>query len=73
MGLHSEGAARNVADMADRASSFIKESAGKPWYLHVGYADPHRDAKGFANRDYPAVKRTRFDAASVPLPCLPAR
>jgi N-sulfoglucosamine sulfohydrolase len=66
--LHSEGAARNVSDMAHRARSFIRESSGRPWYLHVGYADPHRDAAGFANQDYPKVTRTAFDAAKVPVP-----
>jgi N-sulfoglucosamine sulfohydrolase len=66
--LHSEGAARNVTDMAGRARGFLKESSGKPWYLHVGYADPHRDAKGFANRDYPGVNRTPFDSSRVPVP-----
>jgi N-sulfoglucosamine sulfohydrolase len=66
--LHAEGEARNVADMADRTRSFIKESSGKPWYLHVGYADPHRAAKGFANRDYPRVKRNPFDPGKVPVP-----
>ena len=54
--------------MAERARSFIKGSADKPWYLHVGYADPHRDAKGFANRDYTGVKRIPFDVAKVPVP-----
>jgi N-sulfoglucosamine sulfohydrolase len=66
--LHSEGDARNVGSMAERARMFIKSSEGTPWYLHVGYADPHRDAKGFANRDYPGVKRTLFDASKAPVP-----
>jgi N-sulfoglucosamine sulfohydrolase len=66
--LHSEGAARDVSDMASRARTFIQGSDGKPWYLHVGYADPHRAEKGFANRDYKGVTRKRFDPAKMAVP-----
>jgi N-sulfoglucosamine sulfohydrolase len=66
--LDSQGANRNVAGMADRALQFIKQHSGTPWYLHVGYGDPHRAAKGFANQDYPRVKRTPFDPAKVQVP-----
>jgi N-sulfoglucosamine sulfohydrolase len=66
--LHSEGAQRDVANMAERARTFIKDSGGKPWYLHVGYGDPHRAVKGFANQPYPRVSRAAFDPAKVHVP-----
>ncbi|MEJ7605412.1 MAG: sulfatase [Bryobacteraceae bacterium] len=66
--LASEGGNRNVQSMAGLARKFLKESAGKPWYLHVGFGDPHRAEKGFANKDYPGVRRTLFDPAKLDLP-----
>ncbi len=66
--LKSEGGNRDVASMASRARQFIAGAGDRPWYLHVGYADPHRDATGFANREYPGVTRTPFDPAKLRLP-----
>jgi N-sulfoglucosamine sulfohydrolase len=66
--LDSQGANRNVHGMADRARTFIQASAGRPWFLQIGYGDPHRAGDGFANRDYPGVKRTKFDPAKVQVP-----
>ncbi|MBI3282155.1 MAG: sulfatase [Acidobacteria bacterium] len=66
--LNAQENDRDVLSMAERARRFIAASAGRPWYLHVGYGDPHRAASGFANRDYTGVKRTRFNPAKVPVP-----
>jgi N-sulfoglucosamine sulfohydrolase len=66
--LRKESNERGVAQMAQDAKQFIQASAGKPWYLHVGYGDPHRLGDGFGNRDYPGVKRFAFDPAKVPVP-----
>ena len=60
---------RNVAEMAQRARGFFTKYAQKPFYLHVGYSDPHRAGQGFGNdRDYPGVRRIRYDAAKVLVP-----
>jgi N-sulfoglucosamine sulfohydrolase len=68
--LNDQGKDRSVTDMAGRARAFLQASADQSWYLHMGFGDPHRDNRpgGFANRDYPGVKRTRFDPAKVPVP-----
>jgi N-sulfoglucosamine sulfohydrolase len=66
--LDSQGADRDVRNMADRAQTFMQSSAGSPWFLQIGFGDPHRDATGFANRDYKGVKRTPFDPAKVAIP-----
>ncbi len=66
--LDAQGNQRNVSGMAETARKFIAAAGGKPWYLHVGFGDPHRAQQGFANRDYPAVARNRFDPAKVNLP-----
>jgi N-sulfoglucosamine sulfohydrolase len=66
--LDSQGANRDVAGMADRTRSFIQSAQGSPWFLQLGYADPHRANVGFANRDYRNVTRNRFDPAKVSVP-----
>jgi N-sulfoglucosamine sulfohydrolase len=50
--LDSQAGGRDVMGMADRAKKFIADSGGKPWFLQMGYEDPHRAAKGFANTEY---------------------
>lgn len=65
----SESGARNVSAMAKQAAEFLESARGRPWYLHVGFSDPHRAAKGFANdQAYPGVRKTPFDPARVPVP-----
>jgi len=69
--LKAEGVAgggRNGAEMARRAKEFIQADPARPFYLHVGFTDPHRAQQGFANRDYSGLKRSRFDPAKVPVP-----
>lgn len=66
--LDQQGANRDVRSMADRAGAFLKASEGKPWFLQVGYGDPHRAGDGFANRAYKGVTRSGFDPAKVDLP-----
>ena len=56
---------RSVFEMAGKAKGFIQAAGGKPWYLHVGFTDPHRD---FGNKDYPGVTRRKFDAAKIRVP-----
>ena len=62
------GIQRGVFEMAGIARKFIQADSGRPWYLHVGFADPHRWGRGFANQDYEGVKRLPFDPAKVPVP-----
>ncbi|HYO81564.1 MAG TPA: sulfatase [Bryobacteraceae bacterium] len=66
--LNSQGEARDVVSMAERARQFIEGAGGSPWFLQIGYADPHRAEKGFANRDYKGVVAEKFDAAKVEVP-----
>jgi N-sulfoglucosamine sulfohydrolase len=63
----SEGG-RDVQRVAQRAREFVSAAAGSPFYLHIGFTDPHRAGDGFANRDYPGVTRNRFDPAKVGVP-----
>lgn len=69
--LHDESAPRNVSSIAARAKSFMEGAGGQPWYLHVGYADPHREGAGpatYANKPYPGVTANPFDPAKLKMP-----
>jgi N-sulfoglucosamine sulfohydrolase len=63
------GANRNVAGIARAAQKFFSDSGERPFLLVVGFGDPHRSARGFANdQAYPGVKETRYDPKDVLLP-----
>ncbi len=66
------GGGRNVRAMAEAGRKFFQSAGNKPWYLHVGYTDPHRGraagTDGFGNKDYPGVTRTQFDPAKIKVP-----
>ena len=60
------GGGRNVAVMAEMAAGFQADAGDRPFYLHLGFSDPHRD---FGNRrSYEGVEETRYDPAQVPVP-----
>ena len=62
---------RDVAAMGHAAGRWIGAQKGRPFFLTVGYSDPHRagDASQFGNtRDWPQVKRERYAAADVRVP-----
>ncbi|MFN7924182.1 MAG: sulfatase [Bryobacteraceae bacterium] len=59
---------RDVKRVATLARQFFQADRDKPFYLHVGFTDPHRAGSGFANRDYAGVQRNRFDPAKVKVP-----
>ncbi len=64
-----EGGDRNVSRMAAEVRKFVEESKGRPWHLHIGFGDPHRAARGFANdRSYPGVTDEKFDPARIDVP-----
>jgi N-sulfoglucosamine sulfohydrolase len=65
------GGARDVWGMAEKAREFLAGNKDRPFYLHVGYADPHRagDSSGFANaRSYPHVEARRYRPDEVVVP-----
>jgi N-sulfoglucosamine sulfohydrolase len=55
--------------MARQARKFIEDSGDKPFFLVMGYTDPHRAAKGFGN-DTPApnTPHEKYDPKSLTLP-----
>ncbi len=61
---------RNGVAIAAAVKKCIQDAKGKPFFLHVGYSDPHRAAKGFGNdAKYPAaIPRVKFDPKTLPIP-----
>jgi N-sulfoglucosamine sulfohydrolase len=60
---------RDVAHMAHEAGRWMREQKGAPFFLTIGFSDPHRDATGFGNsRAWPEVKREIYSPAEVQVP-----
>jgi N-sulfoglucosamine sulfohydrolase len=60
---------RNVVLMAKQARDFVSKRDKKPFFLIMGYQDPHRAAKGFGNEPFakdPA--EVRYDPKKVIVP-----
>lgn len=65
----SKGAGRNVAGIAQRAKEFINDAGKKPFFLVVGYIDPHRAKVGFDNEKHSSdAAEVRYDPAKVIVP-----
>jgi N-sulfoglucosamine sulfohydrolase len=63
------GGNRNVVEMARRAKQFFTDAADKPFFLVMGFGDPHRAGRGFANDvPHPGVTEIRYDPKDVLLP-----
>jgi N-sulfoglucosamine sulfohydrolase len=61
-----QGGVRNVQAMAERAREFLGAIGDRPFYLHMGFGDPHRD---FGNKGtYPGVEEVRYSADEVIVP-----
>ena len=62
---------RNVVLVADKAKTFIRGCGDKPFFLLVGFIDPHRaGAKGFGNEAKypPGTPAVYFDPKAVAVP-----
>lgn len=61
---------KNVALIAEKARDFLDRTGDKPFFLLVGFTDPHRAAKGFGNdaKLPAAIPVVKFDPKSVPVP-----
>ena len=64
------GGGRDVSAMAEKAAEFFTQAAETPFFLLVGFVDPHRGPRNrFANEDnYPGVQPIRYSPAEIPLP-----
>jgi len=60
---------RDVAALAEAVGSFIRGRGGKPFFITVGFSDPHRAEENFGNtREWPDVPRVRYNPTEVVIP-----
>jgi N-sulfoglucosamine sulfohydrolase len=62
------GGNRDVDAMAERVGQFVARDASKPFFLLVGFSDPHRAAGGFANKGKLDVASERYKPEDVIVP-----
>ena len=60
---------RDVRELAVAATSFIRSTNDRPFFVTVGYSDPHRAAVDYGNdRAWLGVKPERYDPRRVQIP-----
>lgn len=60
---------RDVAFMAEQAGKFIAANTERPFFMIVGFSDPHRAAENFGNtRTWHAVPRVIYDPRTFIVP-----
>src|ERR1043166_1426473 len=60
---------RDPQSFAQHARDFIKDAGKKPFFLVVGFHDPHRAAKGFGNEPFEKdPSEVKYDPKKVKLP-----
>jgi len=64
------GNGRNPVALVDQFQAMLTQTGDKPFFMLVGFIDPHRSAKGFGNElKFPAgTSAYRPDPATIPLP-----
>jgi N-sulfoglucosamine sulfohydrolase len=59
---------RDVAALSKAAAGFIAQSGDKPFFVTVGFSDPHRAPGGYGNGLWPGVTPIHYDPARVAVP-----
>lgn len=60
---------RNVTLLAEKAAEFFTQNSETPFYLHVGFSDPHRSKNGFSNDKHgSAIEPTVYRPEDVTVP-----
>lgn len=60
---------RDVALIADAAETFMRGIGDTPFFITIGYSDPHRAPVNFGNdREWPRVQEVRYDPGRVTIP-----
>jgi N-sulfoglucosamine sulfohydrolase len=60
---------RNGVVVATEVKKFIQESSDKPFFLLVGFTDPHRAKVGFdSDKSYKGIPQVTFSPKDVPIP-----
>ncbi|MBA3273593.1 MAG: sulfatase, partial [Chthoniobacterales bacterium] len=65
----TEGTTRSPLGMSESAKAYFAQSSDKPFFLVVGFADPHRAKSRFANNEQSKDYETqKFDPAKLAVP-----
>lgn len=65
----TEGSTRSPKGMSEQAKNVFTAQDTKPFFLVMGFTDPHRVKGRFANNEtYPDYKLESFDPAKLPVP-----
>lgn len=60
---------RDVRELAVAAASFIRSTDDRPFFVTIGYSDPHRAAVDYGNdRAWPGVTPATYDPRRVAIP-----
>ena len=60
---------RDVAALAEAAGGFIRAQRSKPFFITIGFSDPHRAEVNFGNtRAWPKVPRVQYQPSAVVIP-----
>lgn len=59
---------RDVKLLADQCESFMRRHEDKPFFIVVGFSDPHRAKEDFGNGDWPGVHRVVYKPEEVTVP-----
>ncbi|OGV39560.1 MAG: hypothetical protein A2X48_13060 [Lentisphaerae bacterium GWF2_49_21] len=63
---------RDVQAISKKAGELFRDSQDRPFFLTIGFGDPHRDntRKGFFNQDHPGIIRNEFEPYQLPIPSI---
>ncbi|HYZ47861.1 MAG TPA: sulfatase [Sphingomonas sp.] len=60
---------RDVKALSDAAIRFITANRDRPFFVTIGYSDPHRAAVDYGNdRRWPGVAEVHYEPSRVPIP-----
>jgi N-sulfoglucosamine sulfohydrolase len=60
---------RDVTALAAAAGKFMRTQSDKPFFVTIGFSDPHRASENFGNtRAWPGVPRVTYNPADVQIP-----
>jgi N-sulfoglucosamine sulfohydrolase len=62
------GGGRDPDAFAERVAQFVAADTGRPFFLQVGFSDPHRAGKGFGNEGKLDVESERYQPGDVVVP-----
>ncbi len=66
--INVKGGGRNVYGMAQEAKKFFNTDRDKPFFLTIGYTDPHRDWVNSNKKEYPGIREVTYSPDDVIIP-----